>query len=127
MRGIWDRFRALDTKWQVAIGAVIVILLVGAIGGSDDDSDVDTSSDDVTTTTTAAVDKPDDPEDEPDDRPGNPDVYERIETSTDCVALQAEFDTAMDNVERYEAGSPEREVPMAYAEAANDRIEELGC
>lgn len=61
------------------------------------------------------------------DRPGSPDVYARIEAMTDCGELQAEFDTAMDNVERYEAGSSQREVPMAYAEAAQERIEDLDC
>lgn len=61
------------------------------------------------------------------ERPGSADVYARIEAMTDCGELQGEFDTAMANVERQEAGSDEREIPMAYAEAAQARIEDLDC
>lgn len=53
---------------------------------------------------------------------GNPAVYERIETTSDCAVLQSEFDTAMANVDRYEDGDDRREVPLSYAEAANDRL-----
>ena len=52
-------------------------------------------------------------------RPGNPDVYERIESETDCAALQEEFDTA-------EAGPPS-EWKVPYMEAADARMRELGC
>lgn len=58
---------------------------------------------------------------------GNPAVFERIEAESDCVKLQSEFDTSMDNVERFEPGADERDVPLAYAKAAEDRMNELGC
>lgn len=65
--------------------------------------------------------------DEASEQPGNPDVYARIAATEDCAELQGEFDTAMTNAEAQEAGPAEREVPMAYAEAAQARIEELDC
>lgn len=66
-------------------------------------------------------------DDSPSERPGNAAVYERIEAMTDCAELQAEFDTAMENVERHPAGASEREAPLAYATATEDRRSELGC
>ena len=83
--------------------AVVALALIAAACGSDDD------------------------EGSAEERPGSPDVYARIEATSDCAELQTQFDTAMDNVERYEAGSPQREAPMAYAEAAEDRRQELDC
>jgi hypothetical protein len=56
------------------------------------------------------------------DRPGNPAVYERIDTLKSCAKLQREFDTAMTNHER--DGS---DVSLAYAEHAQSRIETLDC
>src|SRR5688500_10119451 len=61
------------------------------------------------------------------DRPGKAAVYERIDATTSCAELQREFDTAMDNVERYPGGAPKRDVPMTYADAAQSRIEALDC
>ena len=61
------------------------------------------------------------------ERPGSPEVYERIEQSTDCTELQGEFDQAMDNTEARPAGDPLRDVSLSYAEAAQDRMEEIGC
>lgn len=62
-----------------------------------------------------------------DPQPGNPAVYERIESMTDCDELQGEFDIAMDNVERYPAGADQRKAPMAYAKAADERMRNVGC
>ena len=60
-------------------------------------------------------------------RDGSPAVWARIENGTDCAALQDEFDTAMDNAEARESGDPYRDLSMDYAEAADDRMEEIGC
>lgn len=64
---------------------------------------------------------------EPKPRIGDATVYQRIESTTDCAALQREFDTAMTNVERLPAGDERRKVPMSYAEAADKRMEALHC
>ncbi len=60
-------------------------------------------------------------------RPGNPVVYERIQSLTDCVALQTEFDTAAGNHDRAEAGSSAAEAATGYMEAADERMKELDC
>ena len=52
------------------------------------------------------------------DRPGSPEVYERIAGLEDCAALQQEFDTAEAN------GG---ETGTAYMKAADERMQELGC
>ncbi len=59
--------------------------------------------------------------------PGNPDVYARIESSADCTALQAEFDVAMENVERRQPGDDYRRISLAYADAADRRMRTVGC
>lgn len=59
--------------------------------------------------------------------PGNPAVYERIASLTDCAALQREFDTAMDNSEARPALDPAGEISQSYGEAANDRMRSIGC
>lgn len=51
----------------------------------------------------------------PEDRSGNPSVYQRIERTTDCAALQDEFDVA------------DRNGNVSYMEAADRRMRELGC
>lgn len=58
---------------------------------------------------------------------GNPAVYARIESSTNCTKLQREFDTAMDNAEAREPGDPYRDLSLSYARAADNRMEEIGC
>ena len=60
-------------------------------------------------------------------RPGQADVYERIEAHTDCADLRREIDLYVGNAERAPAGDPRRVPPMAYAQAAHDRMAELGC
>jgi len=59
--------------------------------------------------------------------PGEPDVYARIAAETDCAALQDEFDTADAAHERADAGSHAAEVALSYMQAADDRMEEVGC
>lgn len=113
------------------IGAVVLLALIviGAAtsGGGDEKSEVATSSsseaDETTTSTTAATTTTEAEE----ERPGNPAVYERIEAMTDCAELQKEFDTAMDNADRYEPGDEQREWSIAYAEAADGQMEQNGC
>lgn len=61
------------------------------------------------------------------DRPGNPAVYDQIEASTDCAALQETFDRAMGNHGRAEPGTEERRWTLAYAQAADDRMKKLDC
>ena len=58
---------------------------------------------------------------------GNPAVISRIENSTSCTELQREFDIAMDNAEAREPGDPMRDLSMTYANAADNRMGEIGC
>ena len=60
-------------------------------------------------------------------RPGNPQVYERIESLDDCVALEDELATHLANAELQEPGDVVRTVSIAYAQAADRRLVELGC
>lgn len=62
-----------------------------------------------------------------DDKPGNAAVYDRIGSLTDCSAVQAEFNAAFDTSERTEGGTDEHEAAVGYMEAANDKLESLGC
>lgn len=65
-------------------------------------------------------------------RPGLAAVYASIEAETDCATLQETFDRNMDRYElrdvdlRTQAGSP-GEIEFSYANAAQDRIADLGC
>lgn len=62
------------------------------------------------------------------DRGGSSAVYDEIETSTDCDELQEQFDTAGDSFDRQpDAGSPQAEWSLGFMEAAEDRMEEIGC
>ena len=62
-----------------------------------------------------------------DTRPGSAAVYDRIESLTDCDALQREFDTAMDSVEAREPGDRLRDISMTYARAADSRMSSIDC
>jgi len=61
------------------------------------------------------------------EKPGNQQVYDRINGLKDCGKLQSEFDQAMDNAEARAPGDKLRDVSLAYADAAQKRIEKLGC
>ena len=65
-------------------------------------------------------------ENDPSSFPGSAAVYQRIESSRNCVALQREFDVAMTNAEAREPGHPLRAMSITYAEAANNRMKEVG-
>lgn len=60
-------------------------------------------------------------------RPGSQAVYNRIDSLTSCAALQREFDQAMGNVEARSYGDPARKISLSYAEAADSRMEAIGC
>lgn len=58
---------------------------------------------------------------------GDSAVIARIENSTSCTDLQREFDIAMDNAEAHASGDPARDLSLTYANAANNRMREIGC
>lgn len=59
-------------------------------------------------------------------RPGQAQVYDRIEATEDCQELQETFDRAAANNET--AGSAEeREWTLGYMEAADERMKAVGC
>ena len=61
------------------------------------------------------------------DSPGNPAVYDRINSTSDCDALQREFDTAYANHQRAEAGSDLALAASGYMDAADERMKDLDC
>lgn len=87
---------------------VAVVAIVAWVGHDGDDS---------ATTTTAPVTHTN----------GSPAVWERIETGTDCAALQAEWDQAMDNAEARQPGDELRGLSLDYAAAASQRMRDLEC
>jgi hypothetical protein len=106
-----DRPRGMDSRLKILIVAGgIILLILAAIGGVFDS----TGGNSGTSDDTSGVQ-------------GNPDVYERIASETDCGVLQMEFDQAMDNAEARQPGDPLRAVSLDYADAADARLEELGC
>ena len=64
---------------------------------------------------------------DPETRPGDSSVYVRIESAPPCSRAQGEFDTAMDTAASRAPGDSGRDVAMSYAEAAMDRLGQLGC
>lgn len=103
------------------VALVCLGLLVGC--GSTDDG----AQDDAVTTTEVPTTKDGPESTTTTTRPGDPAVWARIEGGTDCATLQSEFNTAMDNAERRSPGDPLRDLSMDYAEAADERMEEVGC
>jgi hypothetical protein len=73
----------MRAKRTAAAMAVALVLAVTACGGDDDSGGGDGSS----------------------DKPGNPEVDDRIAAETDCTALQSEFDQAAANNDRAEPGT----------------------
>jgi hypothetical protein len=63
----------------------------------------------------------------PEETVGNPAVYERINGLTDCAELQKEFDTASTHNDGAEPGTDEYRATTAYMEAADARMQEVGC
>lgn len=64
---------------------------------------------------------------ENEDRPGSAAVYQRIESMTDCDALQRQFDIAGDNADRMHDAGQTADIPMSYMDAADARMKEVGC
>ena len=60
-------------------------------------------------------------------KPGNPAVYDRINSETDCDTLQAEFNQAMTNHDALPSGDSRRDWALGYAKAADSRMNDLGC
>ena len=58
---------------------------------------------------------------------GNPDVYNRILSLTDCTLLQEEFDIASENNQRATPGTAEYKETIGYMVAADDRMKALDC
>lgn len=63
----------------------------------------------------------------PDESPGNPETFTRIDGLTSCVSLQSEFDQFVITHDGAEQGSTRREAALAYMNATFDRMETLGC
>lgn len=110
----------------IFVVSVAAIILVNS--GSDNDSRTEPEP-----ANTAAIDTDPDPEPAPEpERPGLAAVYAEIESSSDCGSLQETFDRNMgryemrDPLERTEEGNPGT-WEFAYAGAALDRMQELGC
>jgi hypothetical protein len=93
----------------LALGLLGVIVIVGAIGsiGNDKSHGSNTAS--------------------ADDRPGAATVYREIATTYDCPRLQEMFDTASANNDREEPLSYLFEATLGYMDAADDRMDALGC
>ncbi len=74
-------------------------------------------------------------------RPGDPAVYARIESLTDCNAIRKEWDTAIANTKRNldaaeaarESGNPDpsrlrlADITLSYQNAAEARMHATGC
>ena len=58
---------------------------------------------------------------------GEQSVYDSIDSTSDCEALQNAFNIAMDNVERRQPGDELRKISLSYANYANDRMRSLSC
>ena len=58
---------------------------------------------------------------------GNPDIYNRILSLTDCTLLQEEFDIASENNQGAVAGTAEHKETTGYMVAADARMKELDC
>jgi len=58
---------------------------------------------------------------------GNPDVYNRILSLTDCTLLQEEFDIASENNQRATPSTAEHKETTGYMVAADARMKELDC
>lgn len=113
-----DKQSTESGSWRpIVIGAIVVIIVLALYGSRADSTDTETTSGSNVSSGTLNNTE----------RIGSAAVYARIESSTSCVVLQREFDTAMDNVERYSGGDDRRKIPFSYANAADSRMREIGC
>jgi len=58
---------------------------------------------------------------------GNPEVYTRILSMNDCIALQAEFDQAESNLSNQQPGTAQYKWGIGYMQASDDRMIAIGC
>lgn len=58
---------------------------------------------------------------------GSADVYNRILSSTDCIALQADFDQADANLKLHDPGTALYKMGEGYMAAADNRMKAIGC
>ena len=58
---------------------------------------------------------------------GDLNVYTRILSLTDCLALRKEFDQAEEVSKRQEFGSPRKKLSVGYMIAAADRMDKIRC
>lgn len=91
--------------------ALLLAMALACRSENDGEIEPDTTDEATTTETTTVIDA----------------VSERIRTETDCATLQQEFDTASDNFDRAEPGSPAADASLAYMNLADDRMQEVGC
>ena len=118
---------ATQKRPRIAV-VVLATLVLAACGGGDED----TPNAPVTTVTRQA------PATEPaatepaatePSRPGDPEVYARIAKLTDCAKLQEQFNLAEATSQRPggPAGATWSEIGIAYMQAADERMNKLGC
>lgn len=121
--------------WAIAIAAFVVLMAIAGLTAPDE-PDGATAVQTAATTTSARASTSSAPRSTTtrprttttaETRPGNPDVYARIEAMTDCGDLQEQFDIAMDSADRRDSGDPLRTASLAYAKAADDRMQKLDC
>lgn len=119
---------------KIASGVTAVValgILVSLAGGGDDPDTIAPVRTVAATHASTAAPSAAPAAATPDRRPGSADVYARIESSTDCGALQRDFDTAEANHQREVRAGPERrrfqEITLSYMTAADDRMREIGC
>lgn len=58
---------------------------------------------------------------------GNPDIYNKILSLTDCTLLQEEFDQAYANSQIQSPGTPQHKWSTGYMTAADNRMKEISC
>ena len=128
----------MTKKSKIITGVVAALFVIGLIGSLRDDP-APVAAAPLPTITAPAV-----PTTEPvaeatparalqedtqqgDDRPGDPRVYARIASLTDCVALQGEFDTSFNNNQRQNPGTALYATTLAYMSAADDQLKAAKC
>jgi len=113
-----------------ALLAIIMVAALAACGGDDDTATEETTTTEQETTTTEATTTT--TEKEPATTTTlNPEeaTLLRIEMLTSCEALQIEFDTAEENhdIQLAEGDVEMAELSTSYMEAADARMQQIGC
>lgn len=109
------------------------LMLSLACGDDDDDASASGSVDSQQNEGSADADDTDDGDESEPLTPeeareaGSPETYERIAALTDCDELTRERDTAQANADRRADDARRRSILLSYVEAAEERMEEVGC